>query len=61
MVVTDHADEPGMKDVVTQGPDRIIPVNSQGRGDQIVGAQGEEVHPFRPGIDQRDNARPPRS
>ena len=59
--VTDHPDQSGVEDIVPQGADRIVPVNSQRRCDQVVGAEGEEVDPLRPGVDQWEQRLPPRS
>ena len=43
--ITDHPDQARMQEVIFQGANRIIAVDSQRRGDQIVGAQREEIDP----------------
>jgi hypothetical protein len=46
--LADHPDQAGMEYVVRLGPHRVIAINAQARGDQIVCAKGEEVDALSP-------------
>ena len=46
-----------MENVVVEGADRVVAVDPQRRGDQVVGSQGEEIDALRPEGDQGNDGR----